>query len=118
MNCPRCNTELERSTREGIEVDVCPSCRGVWLDRGELDKIIERSEHEEGARGGRAAPTYAPPPTPGELENVPPIFGRPNFPPTPAGPADVPGQGDPGAVPGAVSHGHRRRSLWREVLDF
>lgn len=43
MKCPVCNTELTMSERQGIEIDYCPQCRGVWLDRGELDKIIERS---------------------------------------------------------------------------
>lgn len=43
MNCPVDNTALVMSERQGIESDYCPQCRGVWLDRGELDKIIERS---------------------------------------------------------------------------
>lgn len=44
MKCPVCkDTNLVMSDRQGIEIDYCPSCRGVWLDRGELDKIIERS---------------------------------------------------------------------------
>jgi Zn-finger nucleic acid-binding protein len=43
MQCPNDNTTLQMTTREGIEIDYCPQCRGVWLDRGELDKIIERS---------------------------------------------------------------------------
>ena len=44
MNCPSCETvNLTMSERSGIEIDYCPQCRGVWLDRGELDKIIERS---------------------------------------------------------------------------
>lgn len=44
MNCPVCKeSELVISERQGIEIDYCPKCRGVWLDRGELDKIIERS---------------------------------------------------------------------------
>lgn len=44
MYCPVCKTvELKMSDRQGIEIDYCPQCRGVWLDRGELDKIIERS---------------------------------------------------------------------------
>lgn len=43
MNCPRgCETPLAIADRGGIEVDYCPTCRGVWLDRGELDKLIER----------------------------------------------------------------------------
>lgn len=44
MQCPVCtNTQLVMSERQGIEIDYCPQCRGVWLDRGELDKIIDRS---------------------------------------------------------------------------
>lgn len=46
MKCPSCNTPLTMSERSGIEIDYCPQCRGVWLDRGELDKIIERSASE------------------------------------------------------------------------
>jgi uncharacterized protein len=44
MNCPVCReVALVMADRSGIEIDYCPQCRGVWLDRGELDKIIERS---------------------------------------------------------------------------
>lgn len=43
MKCPIDGTDLVISDRQGIEIDYCPQCRGVWLDRGELDKIIERS---------------------------------------------------------------------------
>ncbi len=44
MQCPVCvEVQLVMSDRQGIEIDYCPTCRGVWLDRGELDKIIERS---------------------------------------------------------------------------
>ncbi|MES2674064.1 MAG: zf-TFIIB domain-containing protein [Pseudomonadota bacterium] len=44
MNCPTCKSiNLVMSERQGIEIDYCPQCRGVWLDRGELDKIIEKS---------------------------------------------------------------------------
>ncbi|MDO5759250.1 MAG: zf-TFIIB domain-containing protein [Rhodobacterales bacterium] len=43
MLCPVCRTGLSMSDRSGVEIDFCPSCRGVWLDRGELDKIIDRS---------------------------------------------------------------------------
>ncbi len=44
FDCPRCGVGLAMSERQGIEIDYCPQCRGVWLDRGELDKIIERGE--------------------------------------------------------------------------
>jgi Zn-finger nucleic acid-binding protein len=46
MKCPACSADLLLSERQGIEIDYCPACRGVWLDRGELDKIIERSAVE------------------------------------------------------------------------
>ena len=44
MMCPIDNVELVMSERSGLEIDYCPKCRGVWLDRGELDKIIEKSQ--------------------------------------------------------------------------
>jgi uncharacterized protein len=61
MNCPVCkNVALVLADRQGIEIDYCPTCRGVWLDRGELDKLIERSTTSHRAeapqgnyRGGR-----------------------------------------------------------------
>lgn len=43
MKCPVCDSNLQMTERSGVEIDYCPKCRGVWLDRGELDKIIERS---------------------------------------------------------------------------
>ena len=43
MKCPNDNATLVMTERNGVEIDYCPECRGVWLDRGELDKIIERS---------------------------------------------------------------------------
>lgn len=46
MLCPICKVALTMSDRQGGEIDYCPQCRGVWLDRGELDKIIERSAAE------------------------------------------------------------------------
>ena len=43
MNCPTCNVVLQMTEQQGIEIDYCPKCRGVWLDKGELDWIVERS---------------------------------------------------------------------------
>lgn len=58
MKCPVCvETDLVMSERQNVEIDYCPKCRGVWLDRGELDKIIERSAAE-------AAPPAAAQPAP------------------------------------------------------
>ncbi|WP_454838578.1 TFIIB-type zinc ribbon-containing protein [Pseudomonas mohnii] len=51
MQCPICkDTALVMTERQSIEIDYCPQCRGVWLDRGELDKIIERSQQQEAVR--------------------------------------------------------------------
>jgi len=64
MKCPACSAELLLSERQGIEIDYCPSCRGVWLDRGELDKIIERSvpqprgHEEDHGRGYRTEDSH------------------------------------------------------------
>ena len=55
MQCPVDGTTLNIADRQGVEIDWCPQCRGVWLDRGELDKIIERSAPE-------AVPAQPPPP--------------------------------------------------------
>ena len=51
MNCPVCNVTLVMTERQGVEIDHCPQCRGVWLDRGELDKIIDRAKAWERDRG-------------------------------------------------------------------
>ncbi|MBV9881833.1 MAG: zf-TFIIB domain-containing protein [Sphingomonadaceae bacterium] len=56
MCCPTCDTRLVMSERQGIEIDYCPACRGVWLDRGELDKIVERSVPATPADGRGSAP--------------------------------------------------------------
>ncbi len=59
MKCPVCTTEnLVMSERQGIEIDYCPNCRGIWLDRGELDKIIERGIASE--KNNNPAPPPAP----------------------------------------------------------
>jgi len=56
MKCPTCNdVALVMTERQGVEIDYCPQCRGVWLDRGELDKLIERS-------ATAVAPQQTPPP--------------------------------------------------------
>jgi Zn-finger nucleic acid-binding protein len=60
MQCPTDGAVLVMSERSGIEIDYCPTCRGVWLDRGELDKIIERAARELGG-SAPAAPQMAPP---------------------------------------------------------
>jgi hypothetical protein len=67
MKCPVCaDTNLVLSERQGIEIDYCPQCRGVWLDRGELDKLIERTLAVMPAGApAREAPIVPPPSQPG-----------------------------------------------------
>lgn len=47
MLCPVCKVDLLLSEKQGIEIDYCPKCRGIWLDRGELDKLVEKSANVE-----------------------------------------------------------------------
>jgi Zn-finger nucleic acid-binding protein len=61
MRCPTDGAELVMAERQGVEIDYCPSCRGIWLDRGELDKILERAAAGPGPVGaapGGPAPAY------------------------------------------------------------
>jgi Zn-finger nucleic acid-binding protein len=106
MACPVDGTALVMSERQNIEIDYCPTCRGVWLDRGELDKIIERSAPTEAAE--------------------PPRAPQPQAPQTPYPPqAPYPPQGSPwGGQPQSHSHayGHhpykkRRKSFLEEIFD-
>lgn len=103
MKCPLdTDTDLVMTERSGVEIDYCPKCRGVWLDRGELDKLIER------AAGPATAPAAVAP-----------------VPPAPAAPQ--PGIAPPpqrrlGSSPDSYdSYGHgkkRRGSLLKEIFDF
>ena len=60
MQCPSDQAVLQMTERHGIEIDYCPTCRGVWLDRGELDKIIEKA----GVEATPPAPAPVPAPDP------------------------------------------------------
>ena len=62
MACPVDGAALVMSERSGIEIDYCPTCRGVWLDRGELDKIIERNAEASAPPPQAQQPQHAPPP--------------------------------------------------------
>ena len=73
MTCPVDGAVLTMAERQGIEIDYCPTCRGVWLDRGELDKIIDRSGDQDDDRPRTAQPAPPQPPQPG----YPPQAGYP-----------------------------------------
>ncbi len=68
MKCPVCQVELKIADRLGIEIDYCPNCRGVWLDRGELDKIIDRAFQESSPR---KTPSVRSAPPPEEYDDEP-----------------------------------------------
>lgn len=104
MKCPVCSTaNLVMTERQGIEIDYCPECRGVWLDRGELDKIIERANTQASASARlEKNDSY------GSPEHLPREANR--------GPASV-----------ASGHGHttfhkyphkKKKSLFSELFDF
>jgi len=57
LMCPNDNAQMQTLDRNGVQFDMCPTCRGVWLDRGELEKLMEGS-------AGATQPAYAPPPSP------------------------------------------------------
>jgi Zn-finger nucleic acid-binding protein len=102
MPCPVCKVPLVMSDRQGVEIDYCPQCRGVWLDRGELDKIIERSA------GPDVAPQAAVPqaPAPGVQRAPDPYAGRPAY------------YGDDDGRRHQGHGGHRRRkSFFEELFD-
>ena len=100
MNCPSCKeVNLVMAERQGVEIDYCPQCRGVWLDRGELDKIIERSERELAA-GATAAPTAS--------QGYPPSQG--------ADPNRWGGDCDDRYRHGQQG-GYRRKSFWKDIFD-
>jgi len=65
MQCPIDGSQLVIAERSGVEIDYCPQCRGVWLDRGELDKIIDRSAQ------------MAPPPPPRQMGGGQAYHGKP-----------------------------------------
>ncbi len=113
MACPVDGTALVMSERQNIEIDYCPTCRGVWLDRGELDKIIERSVPPEASEA--APPPQAP---------YPPQAPQAPYPPQ----VPYPPQGGPwaGGHQGHGHHGHgyghhpykkRRKSFLEELFD-
>lgn len=98
MNCPSDGTTLLMSERQGIEIDYCPQCRGVWLDRGELDKILERAQAEAESF---AAPQQAAPQTPQQAPQAPqqPVMPQPQqtyLPPVPQQPYADPRHGQRG----------------------
>lgn len=95
MLCPACKVDLVMSERQNVEIDYCPKCRGVWLDRGELDKIIERVATQD-----------APPPPPVAQQQ-----------PAPPPPREHYREEHYGGYDKHRKYGHRRKSWLEEIFD-
>ncbi|WIB76631.1 zf-TFIIB domain-containing protein [Curtobacterium sp. MCPF17_002] len=97
MHCPNDQATLVMSERSGIEIDYCPECRGVWLDRGELDKIIERaSGGPEQSVAPTPSPTQQPTQQPTPQPTPQPSYGQQPYGQQPYGqPAYAPGMAVP-----------------------
>lgn len=111
MKCPACTTaDLMMTERAGVEVDYCPKCRGIWLDRGELDKIIQRASTEE--RG-----STAPSPSAHVQSAVPqqPPHPMPHRHRSDHDSKDDSKYGYSYQQPGQP---YRKKSIWRELFDF
>jgi Zn-finger nucleic acid-binding protein len=77
MQCPNCGEVLVMSERQGVEIDYCPKCRGVWLDKGELDKIIEKSAaYDAGSSTPAADPFYEQRDRPAQYGKPDPYYGK------------------------------------------
>lgn len=100
MACPVCRVPLTMSERQGIEIDYCPQCRGVWLDRGELDKIIERS-----APPATTAPAPAPAAPP--RSEPPPQYQQ----------GHAPGYGQPYGQPYGKPYYKKKKHWLSEIFD-
>jgi Zn-finger nucleic acid-binding protein len=127
MTCPKCHGEMRVYERSGVTVDQCTECRGIFLDRGELEKLFEaeanwNTRQAQSQPRPAAQPGYAPPPPPQPgYGQPPPAYGPPTY-PTP-----VPGYGTPyGGYHGHYRqhggyHGHthhkRRKGFLSELFD-
>ena len=108
MDCPVCKVPLNMAERQGVEIDYCPKCRGVWLDRGELDKIIERAAAEPGPAAA-PQPSYRPP------ERAP----EPQYRPRDPEPPRYPDQGYPQhQYQKGPYHHKKKKSFLGELFDF
>ena len=123
MQCPVDNETLVMADRNGVEIDYCPKCRGVWLDRGELDKIIERAGEGAAPKAAPAAAAVPPPPPPPQGYAPPPQQGYPQGQPYPPqgyarGGWDSDDRNDDDYY---RRHGHypkKKKSLLRDIFDF
>lgn len=112
MMCPTCTEiDLLLSERQGIEIDYCPKCRGVWLDRGELDKFIQQSERQSPSRANAGERTET------KHENFGSESSGHRESKTYA-PFDQHRRTDDDAERGYRKGGKKKESFWGELFDF
>ena len=112
MTCPKCHGDMRVYERSGVTVDQCTECRGIFLDRGELEKLFEAEANYNavppGAPGQPPRPQQAPPPpAPAHGGGYPPPPPPPSGYPAPGYPAPQPGYGQPAYGQPAYGQGHR-----------
>lgn len=105
MKCPKCTVTLLLAERQGVEIDYCPECRGIWLDRGELDKIIEKTSAQE-QPAAQHRPQAEPTPHAPYQQPMPAGFGASHH----DGHGSKHGQGH--------GYGHKKKSMLGELFDF
>jgi Zn-finger nucleic acid-binding protein len=115
MTCPKCHGEMRVYERSGVTVDQCTECRGIFLDRGELERLLDAEANWNSRNAPPAARPAAPPPPP------PPAYGAPAYPGATPGYAQ-PQYGYHGHYRqhGGGYHGHyhrKRRSFLGELFD-
>jgi Zn-finger nucleic acid-binding protein len=139
MTCPKCHGEMRVYERSGVTIDQCTECRGIFLDRGELEKLFDaesnyntrqaapRPNQAPPAQGGYAPPPpppapggYVPPPAPGYAQPAAPGYAQPAAHGYPPAAAHGPGYGYHGHYRGhGGHHGHyrRRKSFLQDFFD-
>ena len=110
MHCPVDQTTLQMTDRQGVEIDYCPQCRGVWLDRGELDKILDRTAEQFDApvTEAPARPSTPPPAPPQYQAPAGQQYGMPSQPYAPGSQA----------YRGNAPHRRRKKSFLDDMFDF
>ncbi|MER7165630.1 zf-TFIIB domain-containing protein [Micromonospora sp. NPDC000207] len=125
LTCPKCRGEMRQYERSGVVIDQCGECRGIFLDRGELEKLFE-AEANWNSRNSGAVPGQPAAPAPGGYPPPPPPQHQPGYPPAPpvqGYPSHAPGYPAPAPAYGGHGqqhhgyHGHYRRKKNKGFLD-
>ncbi|MDG4763086.1 zf-TFIIB domain-containing protein [Solwaraspora sp. WMMD406] len=116
MTCPKCHGQMRQYERSGVTVDQCTECRGVFLDRGELERLMDAEAAWNGGQGRAGQPGRPPAASPGGYPPPPPppaapAHHQPGYPPPAAYPPPAPAYGHHGY------HGHYRHKRQKSFLN-